>query len=228
MLVTGGTMSNFAAVNGSARLFRMDITPTPYVPPLITIYMRGSDSCGGICTADGKIFKQQVVRYVSGADETRLRGFWLTRAGTGIGMEPEFHSERTEYSAEVSGGTGELTLHAAPYTPGVSIAVSGPAGTFTVTDRWDNGKTVVLDLPHGASTWAVAVTSPDGTRTRYYRMSVYRGVSRPPPGPFDGCYGEFLYRDAPAWTCPRPGVRGPRRPPRASADRHRGKKRRRA
>ena len=90
VLVTGGTMSNFAAVSGSVRLFRMDITPEPG-QPVIRIYMRGSDSCSAtraICTADDKLFKQQVVRQVSTADDARLRGFWLTRGAPGLARIP--------------------------------------------------------------------------------------------------------------------------------------------
>ena len=76
------------------------------------------------------------------------------------------------------------------------MAVSGPDGTFTVTDRWDGGKTLVLDLPFGAATWTVTVTSADGTRTLDYEMSVYRGVDRPPPPPGSQCYGELIYPGA--------------------------------
>ena len=74
--------------------------------------------------------------------------------------------------------------------------MTGRDGTFTVSDRWDGGKTVELDVPQGtlSITWTVTVTSADGNRTRAYRLTANR------PSPFAGCLGEILYPGAPEYS----------------------------
>ena len=72
-------------------------------------------------------------------------------------------------------------MQIAPYASGVTIDVTGPAGTFTPRNRYDGGKTVKLDLPEGSTTWTVTVTSADDTATRTYVVT----VSRSAPGPAD-------------------------------------------
>ena len=78
-----------------------------------------------------------------------------------------------------------MTLAAAPYAKGVTVAVSGPAGTFTTTERYDGGATAKLDVPSGSTTWTVTVTSEDGTKTKSYEMTVTRGFDSTPTVPAD-------------------------------------------
>ena len=124
----------------------------------------------------GKLLKTEFSRWVGAEDDARLRALWLTRKdGSWIQRRPVFRPDTTSYSAGVANGVEEMTLAAAPYAKGVTIVVSGPAGTFTTTERYDGGKTAKLDVPSGSTTWTVTVTSEDGNETRSYEMTVTRG-----------------------------------------------------
>ena len=68
--------------------------------------------------------------------------------------------------------------------------VTGPAGTFTVSNRWDGGKTAKLDVPEGSTTWTVTVTSEDGNEARSYTMTVNRAAPSTARPPVAECYGE--------------------------------------
>ena len=179
--ITNATMSNLAAVGGSKRRFSMTITPSSSAP--LRVHVRGHLGCelqsiiawSFICSADGKVFGG-LSRWVSTADDARLRALWLTsKRGSWIDRKPNFSPSIRRYVAEVNLPFSELTLNAAPYTSGATVAVSGPAGTFTVSNRWDGGATAKLDVPRGSTTWTVTVTSEDGNETKTYTMMVRRG-----------------------------------------------------
>ena len=115
-------------------------------------------------------------RWVGAEDDATLRALWLTRKdGSWIQRRPGFRPDTTSYHAGVANGVEEITLAAAPYAKGVTVAVSGPAGTFTTTERYDGGATAKLDVPAGSTTWTVTVTSEDGNETKSYEMTVIRG-----------------------------------------------------
>ena len=65
-------------------------------------------------------------------------------------------------------------MQAAPYAKGATVVVTGPAGTFTASNRWDGGATAKLDVPEGSTTWTVTVTSADGNETKTYSVTVRR------------------------------------------------------
>ena len=85
----------------------------------------------------------------------------------GIGSDTYSYDGRHSFS--------ELKMQAAPYATGATVVVTGPAGTFTASNRWDGGATAKLDVPEGATTWRVTVTSADGNETKTYRVTVRRG-----------------------------------------------------
>ena len=72
-------------------------------------------------------------------------------------------------------------MQAAPYAKGATVVVTGPAGTFTASDRWDGGAAAKLNVPEGSTTWRVTVTSADGNETKTYRVTVRRGAGGPGP-----------------------------------------------
>ena len=178
--ITNGTRSNLAAVGSSKRNFTMTITPSSEDP--VRIRVRKSEECVtsySICTDARQVLDRGLSRWVTTTDEARLRALWLTRKyGSWVGGVP---SGTYGYSGRVDLSVSELKMQIAPYARGVTIDVTGPAGTFTPRNRYDGGKTVKLDLPEGSTTWTVTVTSPDDTETRTYVVT----VSRSAPGPAD-------------------------------------------
>ena len=177
--VTNGTASNVRSVGGSTRRFDVDITPSSAAP--VQIRVLGAQHCGGshaIC-GEGSVFTGGFNRWVSTADDARLRVLWLTsKDGSWIKMKPVFKPDTTSYTVQIEPHLSEVTLQAAPYTSGATIAVTGPADTFTVTNRWDGGKTVKVDGPDGSTSWSstltVTVTSDDGNETRSYKVAMNR------------------------------------------------------
>ena len=177
--VTNGTASNVRSVGGSTRRFDVDITPSSAAP--VQIRVLGAQHCGGshaIC-GEGSVFTGGLNRWVSTADDARLRVLWLTsKDGSWIKRKPVFKPDTTSYTAQIEPHLSEVTLQAAPYTSGATVAVTGPADTFTVTNRWDGGKTVKVDGPDGSTSWpitlTVTVTSEDGNETRSYKMAMTR------------------------------------------------------
>ena len=99
------------------------------------------------------MLKTEFSRWVGAEDDATLRALWLTRKnGSWIQRRPVFRPDTTSYHAGVANGVEEITLAAAPYAKGVTVAVSGPAGTFTTTERYDGGATAKLDVPAGETT----------------------------------------------------------------------------
>ena len=181
IVITNGTRSNLAAVGSSKQNFTMTITPSSGDP--VRIHVRKSKDCTtrsfSICTDARQVLDMGLSRWVTTTDEARLRGLWLLRKyGSWVGG---VRSGTYGYSGRVDLSVSELKMQIAPYASGVTIDVTGPAGTFTPSNRWDGGKTVQLDLPEGSTTWTVTVTSADGTETRTYVVT----VSRSAPGPAD-------------------------------------------
>ena len=181
--VTNGTMSNLQLVGGSASRFTMDITRDSAGP--VRIRVKPTRHCGqshAICTADGKQFLSGLSRWVSTADDARLRALWLTdKNGAGVAVAPKtppFDPGTSKYEATVDSGRGEVTLHAVPYTSGAEVQVTGPDGSFTASDRWDGGVNAELKVPKSltGTGWEVTVTSADGHTTRSYLMRVTREV----------------------------------------------------
>ncbi len=77
--VENGTMSNFSARDGSARKYRMTVTPSSAGP--LRIRVRAARDCNeshSICSTSGKQFAREMGRWVSTADDARLRALWLT------------------------------------------------------------------------------------------------------------------------------------------------------
>ena len=173
--VTGGTASNVRSLGGSSSRYAVDITPDSAVP--VRIRVRATERCGqshAICS-EGAVFTRGLSRWVSTADDARLRALWLEGGNRAwVAREPAFDPDTTGYVAEVGHHRSELTLHASPYTRGATVTVTSPAGTFTATDRWDGGKTAQLDVPEGSTTWKVTVDSADRTVTKNYEITVNR------------------------------------------------------
>ena len=197
--VDNGTMSDFSARGGSGRKYRMTVTPSS--AGALRIRLRAARDCSeshSICSASGNQFVRGISRWVSTGNDARLQALWLTRYGNWIRRTPAFDPETTAYVAEVSDNVGRLRLHARPYTSGVSIAVAGPDGTFTASDRWDGGKTVELEPPEGAATWTVTVTSADGNSTKTYRVTLNRAG---PVEPSDSaqCLGQVISPNVPEY-----------------------------
>ena len=175
VVITNGTKSDLAAVGGSKRNFTMTITPSSGDP--VRILVRKTEECSfpshPICTDAGEVLGEAHSRWVGTVEEARLRALWLTtKDGDWVTKTPSFSPDTYRYNARVD--LSEMKIETAPYTRGVTIAVTGPAGTFTASNRWDGGKTVKLDLPTGVTTWSVTVTSQDGTKTRTYVVTVNR------------------------------------------------------
>ena len=200
--ITNGTKSGLAAVGGSQRRFSMTITPSSSAP--LRIHVRGVEVCDAgsytyplICTANFKPFRG-ISRWVSTADDARLRALWLERKGGGwLGFGEAFSPGTTSYVANAFTYNRELTLRAAPYNRGVTSTVTGPVGTFTATDSWDGGKTAQLDVPAGSTTWTVKVDSADGTSTKRYTITVNRDAPSTPTGT---CYGNSPNADLESFT----------------------------
>ncbi len=184
VVVTNGTKGAVTADGSSQRRFLIPVTPTSSQP--VRIQVRGAQHCGeshAICAEEiGRVFQQGRSRWVGAADDARLRELWLvTAVGGGTTKKPAFHHDTASYLTVVDFTFSELTLHAAPYARGTTIAVTGPAGTVTVGDRWDGGKTAQLDVLVGSTTWTVTVTSDNGSQTMSYAMTVKRNPRPPPP-----------------------------------------------
>ena len=183
VVVTNGTKGAVTADGSSTRRFLIPVTPDSSDP--VRISVRGANHCDqnhAVCAVSGKLLKTEPGRWVGAEDDARLRALWLTRKdGLWIQRRPVFRPDTTSYSAVVANDVVEMTLQAAPYAKGVTVAVSGPAGTFTTTERYDGGATAKLDAPSGSTTWTVTVTSADGTETTSYEMTVTRGFDAPPP-----------------------------------------------
>ncbi len=191
VVVTNGTKGAVTADGGSQHRFLIPVTPTSSQP--VRIQVRGAQHCGeshAICAEEiGRVFQMDISRWVGAADDARLRQLWLvTAVGGGTTKTPAFHHDTANYLTVVDFSYSELTLHAAPYASGATIRITGPAGTYTVSDRWDGGKTAKLDVPVGSTTWTVTVTSDDGNETMSYGMTVKRN----PRPPLPSCYGEVM------------------------------------
>ena len=171
--ITNGTKSDLAAVGSSKRNFTMTITPSSGDPVRILVRQTLVCSSSGhpICTDVGDALGQDIKRWVGKEDDARLSALWLTtKDGIWIGG---IRSDTYSYDGHFS--FSELTMQAAPYAKGATVVVTGPAGTFTAGNRWDGGATAKLDVPQGATTWRVTVTSADGNETKTYRVTVRRG-----------------------------------------------------
>ncbi len=171
--IKNGTKSDLAAVGSSKRSFTMTITPSSGDPVRILVRQTLVCSSSGhpICTAAGDALGQEIKRWVGKEDDARLSALWLTTKG-GVwlgGIRSDTYSYDGRHSFR------ELTMQAAPYATGATVVVTGPAGTFTAGDRWDGGATAKLNVPEGATTWRVTVTSADGNETKTYRVTVRRG-----------------------------------------------------
>ena len=171
--IKNGTKSDLAAVGSSKRNFTMTITPSSGDPVRILVRQTLDCSSSGhpICTAAGDALGQEIKRWVGKEDDARLSKLWLTTKDGiwlgGIGSDTYSYDGRHSFS--------ELTMQAAPYAKGATVVVTGPAGTFTASNRWDGGATAKLNVPEGATTWRVTVTSADGNETKTYRVTVRRG-----------------------------------------------------
>ena len=171
--ITNGTKSDLAAVGNSKRNFTMTITPSSGDPVRILVRQTLVCSSSGhpICTDVGDALGQDIKRWVGKEDDARLSALWLTtKDGIWIGG-----IRSDTYSYDGRHFQSELTMQAAPYAKGATVVVTGPAGTFTAGNRWDGGATAKLDVPEGATTWRVTVTSADGNETKTYRVTVRRG-----------------------------------------------------
>ena len=188
VVVTNGTKGAVTADGSSKRRFLIPVTD-PSGPVRISVSGRDAEHCTqshAVCAESGKVLATEFSRWVGAEDDARLRALWLTRKdGLWIQRRPVFRPDTTSYSAVVPNDVVEMTLQAAPYAKGVTVAVSGPAGTFTTTERYDGGATAKLDAPSGSTTWTVTVTSEDGTETRSYEMTVTRGFDSTPTVPAD-------------------------------------------
>ena len=177
VVVTDGTKGAVTADGSSKRRFLIPVTPDSSDP--VRIRVRNANHCDqdhAVCAVSGKLLKTEFSRWVGAEDDATLRALWLTRKdGSWIQRRPVFRPDTTSYHAGVANGVEEITLAAAPYAKGVTVAVSGPAGTFTTTERYDGGATAKLDVPAGSTTWTVTVTSEDGNETKSYEMTVIRG-----------------------------------------------------
>ena len=177
VVVTNGTKGAVTADGSSMRRFVIPVTPDSSDP--VRIRVRNANHCDqshAVCAVSGKLLSTEFSRWVGAEDDARLRALWLTRKnGSWIQRRPVFRPDTTSYHAGVANGVEEITLAAAPYAKGVTVAVSGPAGTFTTTERYDGGATAKLDVPAGETTWTVTVTSEDGNETKSYEMTVIRG-----------------------------------------------------
>ena len=172
--ITNGTKSDLAAVGSSKRNFTMTITPSSGDPVRILVRQTLVCSSSGhpICTDVGDALGQDIKRWVGKEDDARLSALWLTtKDGIWIGG-----IRSDTYSYDGRHFQSELTMQAAPYAKGATVVVTGPAGTFTAGNRWDGGATAKLDVPQGATTWRVTVTSADGNETKTYRVTVRRGA----------------------------------------------------
>ena len=172
--ITNGTKSDLAAVGSSKRNFTMTITPSSGDPVRILVRQTLVCSSSGhpICTDVGDALGQDIKRWVGKEDDARLSALWLTtKDGIWLGG-----IRSDTYSYDGRHFQSELTMQAAPYAKGATVVVTGPAGTFTAGNRWDGGATAKLDVPEGATTWRVTVTSADGNETKTYRVTVRRGA----------------------------------------------------
>ena len=171
--ITNGTKSDLAAVGSSKRNFTMTITPSSAAPVRILVRQTLACSSSGhpICTAAGDALGQEIKRWVGKEDDARLSALWLTTKD-GIWLDG-IRSDTYSYDGRHS--FSELTMQAAPYAKGATVVVTGPAGTFTASNRWDGGARAKLNVPEGATTWRVTVTSADGNETKTYRVTVRRG-----------------------------------------------------
>ena len=177
VVVTDGTKGAVTADGSSMRRFLILVTPDSSKP--VRIRVRGANHCTqsrAVCAVSGKLLSTEFSRWVGAEDDATLRALWLTtKSGSWIQRRPVFRPDTTSYHAGVANGVEEMTLQASPYAKGVTVAVSGPAGTFTTTERYDGGATAKLDVPTGETTWTVTVTSEDGNETTSYEMTVDRG-----------------------------------------------------
>ena len=176
--VTNGTVSNIRPVY-STRRFDMVITPSSAAPMQIRVLATEHCSDSHAICGLGSVFTGGLNRWVSTADDARLGALWLTsKNGSWIKRKPVFKPDTTSYTAQIEHHLSEVTLQAVPSTSGATVAVTGPADTFRVTNRWDGGKTVKVDGPDGSTSWSttltVTVTSEDGNVTRSYKVAMNR------------------------------------------------------
>ena len=172
--IKNGTKSDLAAVGSSKRNFTMTITPSSGDPVRILVRLTIGCSSSGhpICTDAGDALGQDIIRWVGKEDDARLSALWLTtKDGFWVGG-----TGSDTYSYDGHHSFSELTMQAAPYAKGATVVVTGPAGTFTASDRWDGGAAAKLNVPEGSTTWRVTVTSADGNETKTYRVTVRRGA----------------------------------------------------
>ena len=120
-------MSNFSARGGSARVYQMTVTPSS--AEALRIRVRAARDCSeshSICSTSGKQFAREMGRWVSTADDARLRALWLTYpAGGYLRGSPAFSPDTDAYEAEAPEPTERLVLVAAPYTPGATVTFGG-------------------------------------------------------------------------------------------------------
>ena len=176
--VTNGTVSNIRPVY-STRRFDMVITPSSAAPMQIRVLATEHCSDSHAICGLGSVFTGGLNRWVSTANDARLGALWLTsKNGSWIKRKPVFKPDTTSYTAQIEHHLSEVTLQAVPSTSGATVAVTGPADTFRVTNRWDGGKTVKVDGPDGSTSWSttltVTVTSEDGNVTRSYKVAMNR------------------------------------------------------
>ena len=181
--IENATLSNLAALDSSQSIYTMDITPSSAAPLRISVLhtLHCEQESHAICTAEGDRFKG-TNRWVSTADDARLRAMWLVpEGGNRFPLNPVFDSDTTEYRAALAGEFSNLTLQAAPYNRGVTVTVTGPE-TPEVVDRWDGGVTATLAPPVGSSTWTVRVTAVDDVTVNTYTIALIR-AQPPVPDP---------------------------------------------
>ena len=176
--VTNGTASNVRSVGGSSAHYAVDITPSSAAPVQIRVLATEHCSDSHAICGEGSVFTGGLNRWVSTADDARLGALWLTsKDGSWIKRKPVFKPDTTSYTAQIEPRFSEVTLQVVPYTSGATVAVTGPADTFRVTNRWDGGKTVKVDGPDGSTSWSttltVTVTSEDGNETRSYKVAMH-------------------------------------------------------
>ena len=178
--VENGTMSNFSARDGSARKYRMTVTPSSAGP--LRIRVRAARDCSeshSICSTSGKQFAREMGRWVSTADDARLRALWLTYpAGGYLRGSPAFSPDTDAYEAEAPEPTERLVLVAAPYTPGATVTFGGSTVESTA-DRYDGGATATFRVADGTARVTATVTAPDGMTTRTYTYTVERNRVNP-------------------------------------------------
>ncbi len=180
VVVDNGTMSEFSARDGSARVYQMTVTPSS--AEALRIRVRAARDCSeshSICSTSGKQFSREMGRWVSTADDARLRALWLTYpAGGYLRGSPAFSPDTGAYEAQAPEPTERLVLVAAPYTPGATVTFGGSTVESTA-DRYDGGATATFRVADGTARVRATVTAPDGVTTRTYTYTVERNRVNP-------------------------------------------------